>query len=131
MDKIQRSLFPALSSFIVVVETCFQGISRGISFEHGSLRQFPPSTIILHVALSTTEQQIGLLEVVHSMNGKRTVLCCGSVAIVCFPGFDGLSRLLIASLFSRVGQKYSLVRNFTIIRRYETYYFTVDKFRHH
>jgi hypothetical protein len=105
-----------LSSFIVVAETCFQGISRGISFEHGSLLRFLPSTIILHVALSTMEQQNGLSEVVHSMIGGRTVHCCGSVAIVRFPGLDGLSRLLMASLFSRVGQKYPLVRIFTIIR---------------
>jgi hypothetical protein len=73
-----------LSSFVVVPETCSQGISREIAFEHGSLLRFLPSTIILHVALSTLEQQGGLLEVVYSMNGRRMVHCCGSVAIVCF-----------------------------------------------
>jgi hypothetical protein len=117
MDEMQRSLLPTLSSFIVVAETCSQGTSREISFEHGSLLQILPSTIILHVALSTTEQQSGLLAVVHSMNGRRAVHCCGSAAIVCFPYLDGLSPLLMASLFSRVGQKYPLVRIFTTIRR--------------
>ncbi len=109
-------MLPTLSSFIVVAETCSQGISREISFEHGSPLQMLPSTIILHVALSTTEQQSGLLEVVYSMNGRRTAHYCGSAAIVCFPGLDRLSRLLMTLLFSRVGQKYPLVRIFTIIR---------------
>lgn len=44
------------------------------------------------------------------MDGRRTVHCCGSVAIVCFPSLDGLSPLLMASLFSWVGKKYPLVR---------------------
>lgn len=117
MDEIQRSLFPTLSSFIIMAETCPQGLSCEISFEHGSLLRILPSITILHVSLITTEQQSGLLEVVHSMNGRRTVHCCGSVAIVCFPCLDGLSRMLMASLFSRVRQKYPLVRTFTIIRR--------------
>jgi hypothetical protein len=117
MDEMRRSLLPTLSSFIVVADTCSQGISRELSFEHGSLLQILPSTIILHMALSTTELQSGLLEVVHLMDGRSTVHCYGSAAIVCFPCVDGLSRLLMASLISRVGQKYPLVRIFTIIRR--------------
>jgi hypothetical protein len=121
MDEMQRSLLPVPSSFIVVAETCSQGISREISFEHGLLLQTLPSTIILHMALITTEQQSGLLEVVHSKNGRRTVHCCGSAAIVCFPCPDGLSPLLMSSLFSRVGQKYPLVRIFTIFRIWEIY----------
>jgi hypothetical protein len=115
MDHMQRPLLPTLSSFVVVAETCSQGICREISFEHGSLLQIFPSIIILRVALSMTEQQSGLLEVVHSMNGRRMVHYCGSAAIVCFPGLDGISQPLMASLFSRVGQKYPLVRIFTII----------------
>jgi hypothetical protein len=69
MDQMQRSLLLTLSSFIIVVETCSQGICREINFEHGSLLRILPSTIILHVAPITTEQQSGLSEVVHSKNG--------------------------------------------------------------
>ena len=116
IDEMQRSSLPTLSSSIFVAETCSQGTSREISFEHGSPLQTLPSTIIPHVALSTTEQQSGLLEVVYLMNGRRTAHCCGSVAIVCFPSLDRPSRLLMTLLFSWVGQKYSLVRLFTIIQ---------------
>jgi hypothetical protein len=119
MDEMQRSLLPTPSA--VVAEKCYQEISREISFEHGLLLQFLPSTIILHVALTMPEQQVGLLEVMHSTNGRRMVPYCGSVAIVCFPDLVGPSRLLMASLFSRVGQKYPLVRVIAIIRSSEIY----------
>lgn len=76
MNEMQRSLLRTLSSFVVMAETCSQGICREISFEHGSLLQILPSTIILHMAFNTTEPQSGLLKVVHSMNGRRTVRCC-------------------------------------------------------
>jgi hypothetical protein len=61
-----------------------QEINRAPSFDNGSLLRTLPSIIILHVAPSTTGQQNGLSRVVHSMSGRRTVLCCGSVGIVCF-----------------------------------------------
>lgn len=65
-------------------DTPEQGANCERNFEHGSLLRILLSIIILHARLSTVERQGGLFKETHSRNGRRAVLSCGFVVIVCF-----------------------------------------------
>jgi hypothetical protein len=71
----------------VEVDILPQEINCEENFEDGSLLQILLSTITLHVRFTTMRQQHGLSREAHSGNGRRTVLYCGFVAIVCFSHF--------------------------------------------
>ena len=71
----------------VEVDILPQEINCEENFEDGSLLRILLSTITLHVRFATMRQRRGLSREAHSGNGRRTVLYCGFVAIVCFSRF--------------------------------------------
>ena len=75
------SMVPSLA---VEADTRSQGTGCKRSFKDGSLLPNVPSIITMHARSSMMELERGLLIATNFENGRRTVLCCGSVAIVRF-----------------------------------------------
>ena len=78
-EQLKRSSCPNGAIFAVNAEIYLQGSS---CFEHGSQLQIRPSITILHAKLSMEEPRRGLSKATHFETGRRTVPCCGSMAIV-------------------------------------------------
>ena len=64
--------------------SCSQGTSCKRESYYGFLLQILPSIIIPRAKCSIAALQYGSFKGAHLRNGRRTVLLCGSVAIVSF-----------------------------------------------
>ena len=68
--------------FTVQADAHPQGIKSKRNFNDGFLLPSVPSTIILLARLNIVRPGRGLFNAANFENGRRTVLCCGLVAIV-------------------------------------------------
>jgi len=82
--EVQRLSLPEGAIVRRQANPCSQGTNYKRNSDYGSLLRILPLIIILRAKSSIAALQRGLSRGTHSVNGRRTVPFCGSVAIVSF-----------------------------------------------